>query len=524
MSSVRVATYTRISTDESNQPYSLEAQRERLTAYVASQPEWRIVVRYVDRASGKSLERPSLRAAREAAAAGAYDLLLTYRVDRLSRNLGQLAALVEELQGHGVAFRSATEPFDTANAAGKMLLQLLGAFAEFERASIIDRIGAGMERKAQRGEWNGGTYPFGYRRPDGGGGGLAVDPAAAPMVREMFRRYVEERVGARVIATWLNEQGIPTRYGGRWATQSVLAVLRNRIYLGEVSFRRVWYAGHHEPIVEAAVFEQAQAILAERSARPGLRRTNPTDFLLSGLPLVCDRCGHPMVGASARGHTGQRYAYYTCATRNRYGSTVCDQGRLPQQALEEAILGQMGEVYRDTTLVAAAIEQAQAQLRAGQAEQATVRTARQAEAADLRRRIERYFAAFETGELDPKQVRERVGALQARLAELEAELAAPAQPIVPATPVDAAEISWVLSEALAMVLRIVPAPRAKALLRLLIEEIRVVSPTDIRPAYRVPLEVRTPNELVSRERLELSTRGLRDRCSTVELPAHGRRL
>ena len=476
---------------------------------MASQPEWRIVARYVDRASGKSLERPGLRAARDAA----YDLLLTYRVDRLSRNLGQLAALVEELQGHGVAFRSATEPFDTANAAGKMLLQLLGAFAEFERASIIDRIGAGMERKAQRGEWNGGTYPFGYRRPEGEGGGLAVDPAAAPMVHEMFRRYVEERVGARAIATWLNGEHIPTRYGGRWATQSVLAVLRNQIYLGEVSFRRVWYAGHHEPIVEAAVFEQAQAILAERAARPGLRRTNPTDFLLSGLPLVCDRCGHPMVGASARGHTGQRYAYYTCATRNRYGPTVCDQGRLPKQALEDAILAQMGEVYRDTTLVAAAIEQAQTQLAAGQAEQATVRTARQAEAAELRRRIERYYAAFETGDLDPKQVRERVGALQTRLDELESELAAPAQPIAPPAPVDAAEISWVLSEALALVLRIVPAPRAKALLRLLIEEIRVVSPTDIRPAYRVPLEVRTPTELVSRLGFEPRTRGLKAPCS-----------
>ena len=117
-----------------------------------------------------------------------------------------------------------------------------------------------------------------------------------------------------------------------------------------------------------------------------------------------------------------------------------------------------------------------------------------------------------------------MGALQARLDELEAELAAPAQPVASPAPVDAAEISWVLSEALAMVLRIVPAPRAKALLRLLIEEIRVVSPTDIRPAYRVPLEVRTPTEMVSRERLDLSTRGLRDRCSTVELPAHGGRL
>ena len=101
----------------------------------------------------------------------------------------------------------------------------------------------------------------------------------------------------------------------------------------------------------------------------------------------------------------------------------------------------MGEVYRDTTLVAAAIDATQAQLQAGQAEQEAARAARQAEAADLRRRIERYFAAFETGELDPKQVRERVGALQARLDELESELAAPARSVPPPAAVDVAEVS-----------------------------------------------------------------------------------
>ncbi len=503
-SPLRVATYTRISTDESHQPYSLEAQRERLTAFAASQPDWRIVARYSDTASGKSLERPGLRAARDAAAAGAYDLLLVYRVDRLSRNLGQLVTLVDELQARGTQFRSATESFDTANAAGRMLLQLLGSFAEFERSTIIDRISAGMERKAQRGEWIGGTYPFGYRRPASGTGGLEVDPAAAQFVREIFRRYVEERVGAHVIATWLNEQRIPTRYGARWATQGVLSVLRNRIYVGEVPFRRIWYAGHHEPIIEQPTFEQAQAILAERAAQPALRRTNPTTFLLSGLPLVCDRCGHPMVGSSAHGHGG-RYTYYTCTTRMRHGTTACDQARLPKDALEEAILGQMSEVYRDTSLIAAAVEAAHAQLRAGQVAQDAARVALRAEAADLGRRIQRYFAAFETGDLEPRQLRERVGSLQVRLDELESMLMAPAQPAEPPKPADVATISWVLSEALGLVLRVLPAPRAKALLMLLIEEIRVVSPTDIRPAYRVPLGVRTPDELVSREGLEPST-------------------
>src|ERR1035437_5508028 len=110
-SPVRVALYTRISTDEINQPYSLGAQRDRLEAYVKSQPDWIIVEGYTDQASGKNLDRPALTAARAAAAAGKFDILLFYRIDRLSRVLGDLIAVVGELQGKGVGLRSATETF-----------------------------------------------------------------------------------------------------------------------------------------------------------------------------------------------------------------------------------------------------------------------------------------------------------------------------------------------------------------------------------------------------------------------------
>ncbi|MFI5259000.1 MAG: recombinase family protein, partial [Candidatus Limnocylindrales bacterium] len=109
---VRVALYTRISTDETTQPYSLGAQADRLEAFVSSQPDWRIVAHYTDQASAKSLDRPALVAVRRAAVGGEFDLLLVYRVDRLSRNVGQLVGLIEELAGHNVVFRSATEPFD----------------------------------------------------------------------------------------------------------------------------------------------------------------------------------------------------------------------------------------------------------------------------------------------------------------------------------------------------------------------------------------------------------------------------
>ncbi len=503
---VRVVTYTRISTDETNQPYSLGAQHYRLDAFVASQPYWQIVARYTDQASGKSLERPALSELRTAAAAGRFDLLLVYRVDRLSRNLGQLVALIEEFKERGVGFRSATEPFDTANPAGRMLVQLLGSFAEFERASMMDRIGAGMERKASRGEWTGGTPPYGYRKPHGTSI-LQPDPATAPVVVAIFRRYVETREGGRQVAAWLDGQGLRTRLGGHWSTTSVLLVLRNRAYIGEVSFRGVWGPGAHEPIVERDLFEAAGAILDARASDPALRRTNPTDYLLSSTNLVCDRCGHPMVGASARGATGHRYAYYICAGRAVRGPSACDQARLPKDDLEAAILAQMGEVYADTGLIGAALDEVAAAQRAAHDEAEQARAGLTREAAEVRRRLARYLAAFEAGDLDARLVQSRLAELQGQLAAIEARLGAtPAADPGPASgPVEAALVSWALSQALDQVLQQGQRARTKALLRLLIGEIRVVSPTDIRPTYRVPADVRIPEELVGEVRFERTT-------------------
>lgn len=159
---MRIASYTRISTDEDRQPFSLAAQQERLDAYARSQDSWRIVARYSDQASGATLDRPGLNLALADAASGVFELLLVYRVDRLSRNVRQLAQLSEELDKVGVALRSATEPFDTSSAAGKMMLQMLGVFAEFERRTIVDRITAGMERAASEGRWVSGRPPYGY--------------------------------------------------------------------------------------------------------------------------------------------------------------------------------------------------------------------------------------------------------------------------------------------------------------------------------------------------------------------------
>src|SRR6266508_2197437 len=160
----RVCLYLRISTDEDHQPTSLRTQRERLERYCQAMDDWHIVHAFEDQASGVTLERPGLAQALGLARERRFDLLLVYRVDRLSRKVRQLAGLAEELDRLGIVLKSATEPLDTGSAAGRMMLQMLGVFAEFEHATIVDRVTAGLERRVREGRWATGRLPFGYRR------------------------------------------------------------------------------------------------------------------------------------------------------------------------------------------------------------------------------------------------------------------------------------------------------------------------------------------------------------------------
>ena len=510
----RVALYTRISTDEANQPYSLGAQRDRLEAYVAAQPGWTISARYEDRASGKSLERPALTNARHAAQAELFDLLLVFRVDRLSRNLGQLATLIEELEHAGVAFQSMTEPFETTTPAGRMMVQMLGVFAEFERASIIERISAGMERKASRGEWTVGSYPYGYcRGPDGPG--LTPDRAAAQVVPDVFERYVKHHQGSGAIAEWLNQRGLRTTRGGLWTRASVLKLLGNRVYLGEVPFRGLWHPGQHPAIIDPDLFERAQRLRAGRATKPARRRTNASPFLLSGLRIICDRCGSPLVGTAAHNRS-RRYDYYTCATRSRHGTAACDQDRLRRDQLEAAVLGQLAEVYANSTLLRQSVEAADRQWRAEEGTRRGRLAALAVERVELDRRLQRYLVAFEEGSLRPQTAQARIDTIEIRLQTIsgeETELA------TVAAPEDWAATDLDLAAALlgvsldAILAHELPPERSKALLAQLIEEVRVVSAAEVRVTYRIPREVRLPDGMVEMRGLEPLTPSLQRRCS-----------
>ena len=512
---MRVATYTRISTDEAHQPYSLDAQAERLAAYIASQDGWSHVRSFTDRKSGATLDRPGLRRAMQEARAGRYDLLLVYRVDRLARSARGLAQVLEELEQAGAAFRSATEPFETATAAGRMMVQMLGVFAEFERATIIDRVVAGMERKAARGGWASGGPPYGYDLRDGA---LVVNGQQAPLVPVIFERYARQRMGARAVAMWLNEQGHRTKQGRPWSHTSVLTVLRNRAYIGEVFFRGRHYPGQHAPLIDRALFDEAADLLTDRAADPAKRAATSPDYLLGGL-VICQRCGRRFVGNAAHGNR-YRYEYYTCFSRHRYGTATCDAERLPAGELDRAVCDALVNLYDGSDLFTEAIRNAtgrKQQLRAQwQAELATL----DADLAKAEQAIERYLLAFENGTLPEAQCGERVRALGAKIAQSrdrQAELADLLnQPdSEPPSQDDLKALGAELREAITTG----TAHDRKRLLQALVHEVRVQARGHIVPVFKDPAsfvtpEVRTLEDLVPPAGIEPATRGLGNHCSS----------
>ena len=481
---VRVGVYVRRSTDDEHQPYSIEAQDTRLAAYVSSQPGWRQAARFADDASGASTSRPGLQRALAAARAGVIDVLLVYRVDRLTRSLRDLVTLLDDLDHAGVVFRSATEPFDAATAMGRMLVQMLGMFAQFERDTIIDRVIAGMERKAAAGKWKGGRRPFGYRA-DKAASSLIPDPDEAAVVRLIFDFYTRERVGARAIANLLNERGHRTTTGGRWSAHQVLRVLSNREYLGELSFRGITTTGCHPRVMETSTFDEAQRVLAARGEDHAKRAASGSDYLLTGL-IRCPACGSAMLGTRAHSKT-RVYRYYSCYRRTRYDTSTCGAQRIDADAIEDAVTDALASFYRGQhALIADAIAAAQASHAAADEGRRAELAATERELARTGAPLDRYLAAFENGVLDPEDLAGRLAQLKARSHQLRArhdELTSELTD-VPAPPLPAAlrQVADHIDE----IIGVGTYTQRKALIEALVANVKITGPGRVVPVFRIP--------------------------------------
>lgn len=324
----RCAIYTRKSSDEGlDQEFnSLDAQREAGEAYVKSQASegWRSSpVRYDDGGySGGSMDRPGLQRLLRDVEAGLIDVVVVYKIDRLTRSLADFARIVERFDARGVSFVSVTQAFNTTSSMGRLTLNVLLSFAQFEREVTGERIRDKIAASKARGMWMGGTLPLGYDRPKDGSRRLEVNPAEAETVRQIYMRYLALGSAHR-LCTELAERGIVSKRqmtaNGRWtggvpfSRGALFHLLRNPLYIGKISHKGVLHDGMHEPIIDADLFAAVSGKLDAQKRR----HQDRGESRVAKAPLtgrLFDRHGQPLSPSFSRGKSGRVYRYYVSAS------------------------------------------------------------------------------------------------------------------------------------------------------------------------------------------------------------------
>jgi DNA invertase Pin-like site-specific DNA recombinase len=349
---VRCAVYTRKSSEEGlDQEFnSLDAQREACEAYVASQRAegWLLLQdRYDDGGvSGGTLERPALKRLIVDMEAGMVDVVVVYKIDRLSRSLMDFAKLVEVFDAQNVTFVSVTQSFNTTTSMGRLTLNILLSFAQFEREVIGERIRDKFAASRARGMWMGGWAPLGYDVKDRK---LVVNEAEANTVRMIFERFA--RIGsATLLAKALADEGVRTKRGTLFDKGSIYKLIGNRVYLGQAVHKGVAHPGEHEPIVPQALWDRTHAAKAEGPRKRAAKARAQTPALLKGLLFG------PTGAAMSPTHTrkgGRLYRYYVSQSVLRQGRGACPIARVPAGEIEAAVIDQLRILLRTPEVVVA---------------------------------------------------------------------------------------------------------------------------------------------------------------------------
>lgn len=357
---LRCAVYTRKSSEEGlEQEFnSLHAQREACEAYIASQRSegWVLVRDHYDDGgiSGGTLERPGLKRLLEDIEDGLVDVVVVYKIDRLSRSLADFAKLVEVFDRNGITFVSVTQSFNTITSMGRLTLNILLSFAQFEREVTAERIRDKVAASRRKGMWMGGVPPFGYRVENRK---LLVDETAAAHVRWIFTRFIE--IGScTMLASEVGARGLGTPRGNRIDKKYLYRMLSNRAYLGEAVHKGDSYPGEHDAIVDCETWDKVHAILQESPRKRAARTRADTPALLKGLLFGPDGA------AFSPTHTrkgGRLYRYYVSQTVLKHGAGACPVGRLPAGEIEAAVIDQLRAVFRQPEIVAGTWKAARAQ-------------------------------------------------------------------------------------------------------------------------------------------------------------------
>lgn len=347
---LRCAIYTRKSSDEGldMEFNSLDAQREACEAYIASQRAegWLPVRdRYDDGGvSGGTLERPALKRLLADIEEDKIDVVLVYKIDRLSRSMLDFLNLVEKFEHHGVTFVSITQSFNTTSSMGRLTLNVLLSFAQFEREVIGERIRDKVAASRKKGMWMGGWAPLGYEARDRK---LVIHKADAERVRSIFKRFVQLK-SATLLAKELVLARATNRYGHLLDKGVLYRILNNRVYIGDAVHKGVSYPGEHQAIIDRKLWDQTHAILKQSPRRRAASARAQTPALLKGLLFGPD--GAAMSPTHTR-KAGRLYRYYISQSVMKRGTEACPLKQIPAAEIERIVVEQIRSLLQTPEVI-----------------------------------------------------------------------------------------------------------------------------------------------------------------------------
>jgi len=473
---IRCAIYTRKSTDEGlDQEFnSLDAQREAAEAYIASQKHegWVCLPdRYDDGGfTGGNMERPALRRLVTDIEQGRIDCIVVYKVDRLSRSLMDFAKIMGTLEEHEVSFVSVTQQFNTTTSMGRLTLNILLSFAQFEREIISERTRDKIAATRRKGKWSGGRPVLGYDVQDGK---LVVNEDEARMVPSIFGLYLEHQslldtmreLDARgwTNKRWTTKKG--NESGGRPFCKSSLSnLLTNPIYVGKVTYKDEVHEGEHPGIVDMDVFERVQRLLKRNGVTGGKLVRNGSGALLKGL-IRCASCGCAMAPTHTTRNGNKRYRYYVCLNAQKRGWENCPAPSVPAQEIEQFVIEQIKAIGEDDKLLTETIDEANRQRQGDLDELKTEKKRLRRELKRLDKEIRRLAVASPASPDQLADLQDRMGTAERLATEVNEQIAGLSRELV-----DVQEVTRTLSSFVPVWDALTPREQAR-IVHLLIERV-----------------------------------------------------
>ncbi|WP_251943791.1 recombinase family protein [Staphylococcus sp. Marseille-Q5304] len=371
MKKKRIGAYIRVSTERQVEGYSIEGQITQIEQYCQFNG-YELVDIYADRGiSGKSMNRPELQRMLNDAKNGKLDCVMVYKTNRLARNTSDLLTIVEELHRQNVEFFSLSERMEVKNSTGKLMLQILASFSEFERNTILENIYTGKHQRALEGYYQ-GNLPLGYNNIPDNKKELMINQHEANIVKYIFESYAKGH-GYRKITNALNHKGYVTKKGNPFSISAVTYILSNPFYIGKIQFAKykdwndkrrkglndkpVIAEGKHAPIIGKDLWDKVQARKKQVSEKPQVHGKGTN--LLTGI-IHCPQCGAPMAASNTtntlKDGTKKRIRYYSCSNFRNKGSKVCSANSVRAEVIEKYVMDQILEIVKSDKVLKQVVE------------------------------------------------------------------------------------------------------------------------------------------------------------------------